>query len=130
MPWRKGYDSARDESHGRARSLLEPSFASEEVREICEKRAIASEAIGALASLALMRVLADVAAAENLTELQAIIGERLIQLDDQEFAVSLGGGSFFRFRAGRARPPEIAAGSINWDKVDRIKIVAFGKNDE
>lgn len=108
---------------------MELSFESEEVREICDTRAIATKKLGALATSALLRSLADIEAAESIGDLRMVLGEGISHPTHDVCRVSLASGWSFLFRAGGAKPPRKSTGATDWDRVSRIRIMAFEQNN-
>lgn len=102
---------------------MELSFASVELRDLCEKRDKASAAFGPLAASELENRLADIAACETALELMDLFSTDIVAVSATERALLLKAGVQVRFRSGHVKTPLIAD-CTDWAHVRRIKITA------
>lgn len=109
-----------------ASSGLEVAFATKALRDLCEREAKASKALGALAAHRLKQRLADFFAAETVAELPRVSipqGGRL------EIEVELADNVVLVFRPNHNDTPATRDGGVDWRRVTRIQIVRIGRRD-
>jgi len=113
------------ESAGTGRSLLEISFDTEEVRDLCERRSIATERLGQPAALALERCLADIEATDNMIELATLLPGEVQTVSPNERKIPIGTNLMLLVRSGHAVLPELSTGETDWTRVTRLRIMAI-----
>ncbi len=101
---------------------MELRFKNKGVREICEKRAVAVRKLGDLCAKKLITRLADIEAADRVTDLTAgnphpMKGDRLGQ-----FALDLAGGWRLVFGPANDPVPRHPDASIDWSQVTIISV--------
>lgn len=104
---------------------MELSFSTAEVREICEKRQAAIDAIGAATAAELAERLADIEAVGTAAELAGLFSDTIEQRSPTEFALLLNSGRRLVMRSGHAKTPMTDSGATDWEKVTRVKIVTI-----
>jgi hypothetical protein len=117
------HDTAAGEFAGRTK--LELSFSTAQVREICEKRKDAMDALGAAAATELAERLADIDAMGTAAELMELFSGDLERSSADEFALLLRAGYRVVMRSGHPKRPATTAGTADWSKVTRLRIVAI-----
>jgi hypothetical protein len=101
------------------RSQLELAFASTALRQICESRSKAAALLGDAVADALMTRLADIEAADSLTELVWVP----VKLQPSGTAIiEFYRGCGLTVVANHNNNPQDDGGIIRWDAVERIKI--------
>lgn len=105
---------------------MELSFATEELRAICESRRKASNRLGHDASQALEMVLADIDACQTLEEIESIYGELPMLTDTESWILSLDGAVSIRFTSGHVKTPRRKSGDLDRTRVTRLKIEEIG----
>ncbi len=105
---------------------MELRFKNKGVREICEKRAVAVKKLGDVGARKLRTRLADIEAAEKVTDLQAghphpLKGDRLGQ-----FALDLSGGWRLVFAPANEPIPRNPDASIDWSHVTIVSVEYIG----
>ena len=113
----------RNESRGSGR--VEFSFSTTLLREICEKRRAAVDALGTSAALELEQRLADIEAVDTVADLSALFPDDVVALSPVERALRLNAGYKLVFRSGHVKTPTTSTGVTDWEKVTRIRIVAL-----
>jgi hypothetical protein len=103
---------------------LELTFHSAELREICEKRDVATAKLGYAAARELAERLADIEALDNVADLSALLGEAICDRSPTEKSFRLNSGFDVVFVSAHASPAD-AAKSIDWTKTSRMKIIAI-----
>ena len=117
-PWRT--DSGR----------LELSFSTTELRDICEKRRAAVNALGTSAALELEQRLADIEALDNVADLASLFPDDISDHSPIERSLRLTTGHRLLFRSGHVKTPLTSTGATDWKKVTRMRIVAIEADDE
>jgi toxin HigB-1 len=105
---------------------MEITFADGKLQELCEQERIAQKKLGQPCARKLRVRLANLMAAEVVTDLVAgrphpLKGDRL-----GEFALDLEGGRRLVFESTNEPIPMDEDGAIDWSKVTQIKIVFVG----
>lgn len=105
---------------------MELAFDSERLRSICEDQSLATQEVGSEVAEALKRRLADLRAANSITDLLAghprVIAEHLV--------IDLGMGYSLTLQANHPRNPVNAEGGLNWTIVSRLKVLRIDRNDD
>lgn len=109
---------------------MELSFATTELREICEKRDAAVAALGTAAALELEQRLADIEALETAADLGALFPADVLERSQTERALRLRAGYKIAFRSGHVHTPFTPMGDTDWRKVTRMRILAIEADDE
>lgn len=102
---------------------MQIAFGSRELRTLCEDEARASEELGEVRARALKNRLADLRAAVVAPELPAGRPRRLDGADSNLIALDLADGWRLVFAANHKRNPITESGSVDWEKVSRVKIL-------
>ena len=102
---------------------LQFTFASENLRELCEKRAAASEAFGDVLTRELSAHLADMDAASAVSDLFELFGAQLINVPPHSLRLTLISGLSVDFCAAHVKVPMDTQGVTDWTKVTRIKVM-------
>lgn len=101
---------------------MELTFETAELREICEKRSVATEAYGADAADELGHRLADFDASENAEEFCALAGGAVSDMGPKQKCLHLRCGLRVILRSAHARDNG-ELGATNWNGTTRIKIL-------
>ncbi|RDV37757.1 killer suppression protein HigA [Bradymonadaceae bacterium TMQ3] len=101
-------------------------FENEKLRQICENDAQMKKKLGTKAAKKLKRRLADLMAADSVTDLVAGRPHPLKQDRLGQFALDLDGGKRLIFEAAHEPIPLTADDAIDWSKVKNIRIVEIG----
>lgn len=104
---------------------MELTFLTAELREVCEKRAVAASTLGYAAARELSDRLADIEAVNNVAELSLLLGQAISDRSDTEKSLRLEAGCQIIFAS--AHPPASNAPSetVDWTKTSRMKILAI-----
>jgi hypothetical protein len=102
---------------------VELSFETEELREVCEKRAAATVLFGVQAALDFERCLADILATRTVAEFQRLFPNLITSKLSGESSIEFSTGKKILFRVGHVKVPMTAANTIAWQKVTRIRIL-------
>ena len=105
---------------------LDVAFATKALRELCEREAKASKALGAVAAQRLKQRLADFFAAKTVAELPRV---SVPQSDSIEIEVELQDNVVMVFRANHNDTPATPDGLVDWHRVTRIQILHVGSRD-
>lgn len=101
------------------------SFQTEEIRDICEKRAAAAAALGLAISLELAQRLADIDAVDTVADLMLLFSEIAFEREDDTCGLRLSNGLVLSFRSGHVKTPLGSTGKPDWAKVTRVRIMEF-----
>ena len=104
---------------------VELTFASTELRGICESRRRAISAVGVHAARELEQKLADLAALPTVADLAELLSDSIIERSPAEKAIRLKAGYHLVFCAGHVKVPLTSFGATDWAKVSRIRIIAL-----
>jgi len=105
---------------------MELSFASEELRGICESRRRATNKLGADTAKSLEMILADIDACQTVLEFTALYGDHAAPSKNDCWQVTLEGGTTMTFTSGHVATPCKKDGRVDWQRVTRVKIEAIG----
>lgn len=99
---------------------MQIAFDSKQLRAICEDDAIAVQALGDADAENLRKRLADLRAAESISDL--LVGNP--RLDTvHRLIVDIGTGRSLAFVGNHAKNPQQQDGSLDWSKTTRIRLV-------
>jgi hypothetical protein len=104
---------------------LEITFQTAKLREICEKRALATAEFGYAAARELAERLADVEALDTVAELFELLGEAICNRSATEKSIRLDCGFHIIFVSAHPLPRGTTLKSTDWKKTTRIKITAI-----
>lgn len=105
---------------------MELTFVSEIVRTVCYDDDKAKEMLGVPVALALKGRLADMRAAEFVSELVAGVPGEFSLEGNPAFKLNLSTQHLLIFCSGHGNPPRFDDGRIDWDQVSRVKLVKIG----
>lgn len=105
---------------------MDIDFRDKKTRELCEQRAIASRKLGSACARKLRSRLADLQAAEHVTDLVAGRPHPLRGVRGGQFALDLEGGRRLVFEPNHQPVPIRDDGSIDWFRVTRVRIIYIG----
>ncbi len=105
---------------------MEIKFKDKQLRELCEKKAVAVKKLGAICARKLQTRLADIAAASRVTDLVA--GKPHLLTGDRhgQFALELAGGWRLVFAPANEPIPRRGDASIDWSAVTIVCIEYIG----
>lgn len=104
---------------------LELTFQTAELREICEKRAVATTELGYDAARELEGRLADMEALETVADLCQLLGEAILDRSATEKCLRLRAGFNIVFTSAHPRRPGAESKATDWEKTTRMKITAI-----
>jgi proteic killer suppression protein len=102
------------------------SFKTKQLRELCEKKAIAQSSLGETGARKLATRLSELTAAQRVGELLSGSPHPLTGDRAGQFAVSLDNGRRLVFESFEDVTPKNADGSINWSLVSKVRIIFIG----
>jgi hypothetical protein len=103
---------------------LELTFHTAELRDICEKRDVATAKLGYAAARELAEKIADIEALDTVADLSGLLGEAIRDRSPTEKSVRLNSGFDVVFVS--AHPPSGASPeATNWTETTRMKITAI-----
>ncbi|MBP6483259.1 MAG: killer suppression protein HigA [Rhodoferax sp.] len=105
---------------------MEINFNDKNVRELCEKRAVAVKKLGPLCARKLRSRLDDLDAAERVSDLVAGNPHPLKRDRLGEFALDLAGGYRLTFKSANDPVPRYEDGGIDWTQVTIVCIEFIG----
>lgn len=105
---------------------MELSFATEQLRGICESRRRATNKLGSDTARSLEMVLADIEACQTVVEFTSLYGDQAAQSTADRWQVSLEGAIIMTFASGHVSTPLKKDGRVDWQKVSRVRIEAIG----
>jgi len=108
---------------------MELSFATVELRSICEKRQKALGALGTLGSTELATRLSDLLASETVSEFAELFPDEVGMLPPDEFTIRLKSGFQLRLVAGHVDVPRLNSAATDWSQVSRVKLIALEPAD-
>lgn len=104
---------------------VELSSSSAEIREICEKRSVATEKLDYANAIELARVLADFEAFDRYSEFESLFGTQVSNISNSEKRMTVKLGLSIVFRSGHPRNLGTSAAPTDWSKVSRLMITAI-----
>jgi proteic killer suppression protein len=108
--------------------LLEIAFDSRLLRTICESEALAKRELGSTVAEALKHRLADMRAATSVKDLLVGHPRVLDGTNGQHMIIDLYGGYQIIFCANHPNNPVMEAGTLDWLRVSRIKLLRIERN--
>jgi hypothetical protein len=118
LPWR--WAESKGDKH-----RVELTFATVELRSMCESRRRAANVLGAEAARELAQRLADFSALATAAELLDLFPDDIVDRSPVERALRLETGHELVFCAGHVDVPVMKDGSTDWARVSRIRIIAL-----
>lgn len=105
---------------------LDLAFSDKAIREACEKEAIAQIRYGVDVAKSLKDRLTDLLVADWIEDIPEA---PIFFLDGEEprYRINLEDGFYIVLTYGNLRPPTLGDGSINWEKVRKIKVLTITK---
>lgn len=104
------------------------SFETRALRDACREVATATALYGEPASAALRRVIADLRAADTMFDVRSLF--ELPSGASAEFSTQLGSSHRLVVRCSEKKPPLVPSGEVDWDAVDRIRVLSVLPNDQ
>lgn len=108
--------------------MLEVAFATQRLRNICESRDAAEEAVGPDDAEQLAHRLADLFSADHVSDL--IAGQPRSSNDDPRLLVIEIGKKRLLLAPNHQHIPRTQGGEVDWARVDRVKIVSIEGDDD
>lgn len=108
---------------------MELAFDTKELRTICENELQAKHDLGDAVSETLKHRLADLQAAKNVKDLLVGNVRRVAIKDGEGMAVDLSEGYTLIFAANHVKMPTATNGKLDWDGVNRIKVMRIEKGN-
>ena len=105
---------------------LELAFETKSLRNLCENQSEARQKLGLTVAGKLKRRLADLRAAECVTEMVAGRIRELKGYSSSRIAVELGKSTVVVFVANHVKTPMLTSGDVDWARVRRIRILSIG----
>lgn len=105
---------------------MDIDFRDKKIRQLCEQQTTASRKLGTACARKLRSRLADLQAAERVTDLLAGRPHPLQGVRDGQFALDLEGGRRLVFEPDHQPVPSRDDGSIDWFRITRIRITYIG----
>lgn len=105
---------------------MEIRFKDKQLRELCEKRAVAAKKLGAIGARKLQSRLADIAAASRVSDLIAGNPHPLKGNRHGQFALDLAGGWRLVFAPANEPIPRRDDASVDWSAVTIVCIEYIG----
>ena len=105
---------------------MEIDFKDKKLRELCEQKRVAERKLGAACARKLRSRLADLQAANSVTDLVAGRPHPLGEDRAGQFAVDLEGGRRLVFEPDHNPGPFRDVGGTDWSRVMRVRIVYLG----
>ncbi len=105
---------------------MDIAFRDKKTRELCEQQATASRKIGTACARKLRSRLADLQAAERVTDLVAGRPHPLQGARAGQFALDLEGGRRLVFEPDQQPVPRRDDGSVDWVRITSIRIIYIG----
>jgi hypothetical protein len=108
--------------------LLQLAFSTQALRDVCENEERAVRELGRECANALKARLADIRAAENVSDLVAGHPRRVPSSKDQ-LMLDLAKGCTAVLAVNHATIPRLASGVVDWANVSRIKLLRIEKHN-
>lgn len=105
---------------------MELSFATAQLRSLCESRRRARKLLGIEAAALLAQLLADAEACKSVTELIELLQGQVAPADGDQWRTMLTKHCRVVFGCGHVTAPRTKAGAVDWSKVSRIRILEIG----
>jgi len=107
-------------------TILELTFVSEIIRDICYNEDQAKAMLGEPVALALKRRLADIRAEEFVTGLLAGTPKEIIHNGSPAYKLNLSTQDLLIFCSGHTPSPTFKDGRLDWHQVSRVKLIQIG----
>ena len=104
---------------------MELTFHTAELREICEKRAVAAAELGYAAARELAERLADIEVLDTVADLSLLLGEAICDRGPAEKSLRLNSGFDIIFVSAHPPPAGATLKATDWTKTSRMKIMAI-----
>lgn len=108
---------------------METSYKTKGLRNVCEIKSVALNVFGEDLSSALHARLADIYAAKNIKDIIVGAPIKVKHGDDYIYQIRFGRGLFILLEANHVQNPLDSSGYVDWDRINRIKIISVGGND-
>ena len=108
---------------------MELSFATEDLRSLCERRRRARRLLGNQAAGLLAQLLADIEACANMAELVGLLQSQIAQADGEQWCAKVTTDCSVVFVCGHLTMPRTKTGAVDWARVSRVKILQIGAHD-
>ena len=109
---------------------MEISFTTPRLRDICERRADAIDALDPDGAFELAARLADIDAMAHAGELEGIFGNDVSTRPGNVLALRLATGHVVVLASGHARQRLRRDGTVDWQKVTRVRVVDIEMSNE
>jgi hypothetical protein len=107
---------------------LEITFRTAELRDLCEKREVASAAMGYEAARELEQRLADIDAVDTVEELVLLLGPSVVDSSPSEKRIQLPSDYCICFGSAHPKDSGVQQGT-DWGNTSRVKILGIEKID-
>jgi hypothetical protein len=115
-----------ESAHGGG-AILEFSWTTEALRDLCNKSQFAVEQLGQHVAATLHRYLSDLDAMDFVSELIEMYPEKILILSNGQIEIEIGVRQFLVIRAGGAKPARLDENGIpDWTRVSRVHILKIG----
>ena len=104
---------------------MELTFQTAELREICEKRDVATLKLGYAAARELADRLADIEAVDTVAELSQLLGGLICEESPTKRFVRLKSEIRICFVSAHREPAGPASQATDWEKTSRVRIIAI-----
>lgn len=108
---------------------MEIAFITKELRELCLNEETATRALGSNAAEALKKRLADINAAEWITEVLAGRPKRYKSSESEGYIFELDSGLILKVIPNHLKQRIDVNHQVDWTKVRRVKVVFVGERD-
>jgi hypothetical protein len=102
------------------------AFSTEEIRELCTVEACAVEKLGQIAAEVLKNRLADIDAAEFISDVLVGRPRRVLFADQDCYVIDLIDGLVLALLCNQVKPKMDAVGKVDWGRVRRVKVLSVG----
>lgn len=109
--------------------LMEVAFDYESLRSICEDQAVAKNKLGPAVAETLRHRLADLRAANAVSDLPAGNPRNSVLDNDECLFIDLCDGYVIALRANHRSNPTNEGGELDWGRVSRLRMVRIGCDD-
>lgn len=109
---------------------MEVAFDSELLRSICEDQAVATNELGPAVAGTLQRRLADLRAANAVSDLPAGHPRVSILENDKYLVIDLSEGHVIALQANHRRNPTNERGGVEWGRVSRLKVIRIDRHND
>ena len=102
------------------------AFSTEEIRELCTIDNTAVRELGQKGAETLKNRLADIDAAESISEVLAGSPRRALVADQDCYLIDLADSLVLTLRCNHVNPKRDKQGQIDWTRVRRVKVISVG----